>query len=411
MLNSVTFYRQHLALVAMMGLILLSAFVLTSPARARDMENLKGGVVVVIADEGALCGQKIGSGMVVRQDANRISIVTASHVVEGCKTINVQFYSQKIRSYPAKVLSMEGDDPDGLAIVTVTVPKDDMPTVTVLPLDSQLPVRSGDVVSIVGFPRKTGVKWAVTKGESIGIDGRKLKFSGLVDGGNSGGPLLKDGKVIGIVTQTQGDFSFAVPSLIVRYILEGWGVQFGVQLRKKPASLTLERLVSMIQEFGFHHPADLSTKGFAPSSQGTFQHQYEILDGERTKGIVDHATGLMWKDLSLREGVVRDKAGEQFDQWSQTKPLGFDDWRLPTIEELASLVEPIGLNDGNYLHPFLGNMTCAWSGDLLSTSFYEGGEISFEDAPLYVDFHGGAVLAPAFRYQRCGVFGVRTFQP
>lgn len=52
-----------------------------------------------------------------------------------------------------------------------------------------------------------------------------MTFSGPFDEGNSGGPLLIDGKVIGVITEKSGDFGFAAPALFVDYALKGWGVK------------------------------------------------------------------------------------------------------------------------------------------------------------------------------------------
>ena len=61
----------------------------------------------------------------------------------------------------------------------------------------------------------------------IGRKGPDFAFSGAVDEGNSGGPVLYQGKVIGIVMEAGNGFGNAVPSPTVRLTLEGWKVPFG----------------------------------------------------------------------------------------------------------------------------------------------------------------------------------------
>src|SRR5208282_2855879 len=74
-------------------------------------------------------------------------------------------------------------------------------------------------------------------------------------------------------------------------------------------------------------------------------HQYETKAVLGALVVVDHATGLMWQ---------RGGSGENSEQadWKETegyvqrlnakKLAGFDDWRLPTLEEAMSLMTPAG---------------------------------------------------------------------
>lgn len=49
-------------------------------------------------------------------------------------------------------------------------------------------------------------------------------FSGAADEGNSGGPLLRNGQVVGVVTAMTAQYGYAVPSAIVQLTLEGWRI-------------------------------------------------------------------------------------------------------------------------------------------------------------------------------------------
>jgi len=362
---------------------------------ADALEDLKQGVVVISVEGGRSCPKKVGSGFVVRQDRRFIYIVTASHVVGGCTNIGVQFYAEKLKTYEAKVLAQEGGNEQGLAILTTSVREKEIPNVTVLPLNLSLKVKSGDPITAIGFPRSTNVKWAVTQGEIIGKDGRALKFSGLVDGGNSGGPLFKNGNVIGIVAQTQGQFSYAVPSAIAQYILESWGVKFRVRLRSRPSSLPLSYIAEMVKRYSFHHPADLGAIGLSSSRQGTFEHDYEEKSLAENKVIIDHATGLMWEQFGSRSPMERDQADVYIQKLNETNFAGFQDWRLPTIEELASLIEPIGMNERTYINPHFFPLLWCWAVDDVTirdtSKDTEKNEVSFYDVPVYVSFAGGAI--------------------
>lgn len=114
-----------------------------------------------------------------------------------------------------------------------------------------------------------------------------------------------------------------------------------VQLRSEPNMLSVKHIVQMIQDYGFSHPYDLSEYELAGRIIGDFQHDYEprTIDGETI--VVDHATGLMWQAFGSAKPLVPWQAAKDFvQQLNQQQFAGFSDWRLPTVEELASLLEP-----------------------------------------------------------------------
>lgn len=208
-------------------LSLLCVFVISSSSQ--EIESLKKGVVKVssITVEGK---QKVGTGFIVRLEADAAYIVTASHVVEGARKVQVEFFTRRNRPVPARTIGIEGGYPQGLATLLV---EDKIPSgLSVLKLTSSLPVGGGDSVTTIGFPRIAGVPWATIPGNIIGRKGRAITFSGTVDEGNSGGPLIKEGLVIGVVTEVREQFAYAIPALIARYTLEGWGVKFKEEAKK-----------------------------------------------------------------------------------------------------------------------------------------------------------------------------------
>ena len=77
-------------------------------------------------------------------------------------------------------------------------------------------------MTTIGFPQISRVAWAVIKGDIVGQVGKTIVFSGAVDEGNSGGPLMKEGQVIGVVTEVTEQFAYAIPTLIAQYVVRGW---------------------------------------------------------------------------------------------------------------------------------------------------------------------------------------------
>lgn len=367
-------------------------FCTSIPVHASDVQGLKHGVVKITSH---VNGQtKVGTGIVVRQEPNAVFIATASHVIEGDPNPTVQFFSQPARLISATVIGMEGGDPRGLAVLVV---REDLPdTLRVLSLNSDLKVESGEALTVIGFPRRAGAPWAVTQGELVGRKGRDLVFSGAIAEGNSGGPLLKDHQVIGIVTEANPPFAYAAPAVLAQYVLESWGIRFGVHLRDEPATISLTYLKNLIRQKGFHHPFDGSEEGLPGGWIGTFRHSYEASTIKDFHVVVDHATGLMWQRSGSHEqisfGVKQQGPSDYVKELNQQTAAGFSDWRLPTVEELGSLLEPIGINEGKFIHTLFdpAQWECGTSDRIIKQMMY-GNEFFFPSKDVFVDFHSGRI--------------------
>jgi Tol biopolymer transport system component len=262
---------------------------------------------------------------------------------------------------PAKLIQQEGDDERGLAALAVqgNIPAD----VVVLKMNRGGPVHAGDPVTMIGFPAAGG-PWAVTKGEIVGRKAQSIVFSGAIEEGNSGGPLIHEGQVIGVVTDVQSLFSYAAPTLIAQYVLESWGVKFGDQLRSKPATVEPGYVVQMIREKGFNHPGDTSKEGGSGDVRGNFQHEYEVKTFKGINVVIDRATDLMWEQSGSTTRMAWKETKGYIETINGEGQAGFSDWRLPTVEELASLLEPIGENNGLYIDPvFDPRQSACWSSD------------------------------------------------
>ncbi len=134
---------------------------------------------------------------------NRDYLVTAAHVVEGCRRMELS---------DTTVLEIVRSEPD-LDLAVLKVPGD--PAVLFeagesdvwLELSPQLDARLGETVTALGFPYlgRFGQGLTVTGGNVSALPGgtfgeSQIMISAPVQPGNSGGPLLNaDGEVIGVV--------------------------------------------------------------------------------------------------------------------------------------------------------------------------------------------------------------------
>ncbi|MBC6950144.1 DUF1566 domain-containing protein [candidate division KSB1 bacterium] len=134
-------------------------------------------------------------------------------------------------------------------------------------------------------------------------------------------------------------------------------------LRSKPLPhLTAEEAKAMIKLYDFFDSSyNNSCKGVT--------HRYETLDHKGEKIVLDHATGLMWQQSGASEYMSFEKA-KKYQQSSNSKRFaGFDDWRLPTLEEAMSLMEREKKNGDLYIDPvFDRTQRYIWTSDKFSES-------------------------------------------
>ena len=78
--------------------------------------------------------------------------------------------------------------------------------------------------------------------------GVNIIIAAPIDDANSGGPVLADGKVVGIVTRGGSGLGTATLALIVKTYLEGNGVDWGSSATVRPPALTPQPTVTLTVE-------------------------------------------------------------------------------------------------------------------------------------------------------------------
>ena len=148
-----------------------------------------------------------------------------------------------------------------------------------------------------------------------------------------------------------------------------------IRLRSKPETVSEEDA-----------PKVFGISGVPGNPLEYIQNAYEVCDDV----VIDHATGLMWQQAGSDATMRFRNTSVYIDNLNAQKFAGFDDWRLPTIPELISLLEPEEQKHGFYVDPVLAlpegkKYPYYWSSDEVQVK----GESSSESAWLVSFLDGG----------------------
>jgi hypothetical protein len=96
----------------------------------------------------------------------------------------------------------------------------------------------------------------------------------------------------------------------------------------------------------------------------TISHDYEANTIKDDKVVIDHTTGLMWHQSGSFKNMSWKRAKKWVTELNEKGYAGFSDWRLPTLEEAVSLLEPIEKNGNQFIDPvFDKTQSSIWSCD------------------------------------------------
>ncbi len=139
-----------------------------------------------------------------------------------------------------------------------------------------------------------------------------------------------------------------------------------ITLRSSYKDLTVSQVQSM-SNISIRKKRDWGFVG-----HGTISHSYNLRSISGDKVVVDSATGLMWhqngfSEKSFAYGSNKSMRWDEAKEWVRNLNsrgyAGYHDWRLPTVEEAASLLESSKSN-GRYIDPvFNKKQEWIWTGD------------------------------------------------
>jgi hypothetical protein len=166
-------------------------------------------------------------------------------------------------------------------------------------------------------------------------------------------------------------------------------------LRSTPAPLTHLQIVAMLTKDDFYD-ARINAVGHGPA------HLYEHRVIGDAVVVLDHATGLMWQKSGSRDAMPLAEAAIYIRNINAKSFAGFTGWRLPTLEEAMSLMEPKPVGDYHISPEFEVGLreNFIWTADLTKNG-ERGFVLYFSDG--FVDSE-----VPAFN---AWVRAVRTLPP
>ncbi|MFK5969514.1 MAG: serine protease [Candidatus Marithrix sp.] len=200
--------KLYLVITILLTFVVNPIFSIKSEANEIKPEDFKKGIVKISSN-----GRQ-GTGFIVGISPNEVYILTVIHVVEGDPNPTIKFFENQ--EFKAKVLFNEEELDLSLLLVKDKLPKNIIP----LYLEKTFKkLEYDDKLFTFGFP-SGGADWTYSNLFYSALKGSKILFSGNINEGNSGGPVIKENKVIGIITSTT-TFTYARYTVMVRLFLSG----------------------------------------------------------------------------------------------------------------------------------------------------------------------------------------------
>jgi formylglycine-generating enzyme required for sulfatase activity len=204
------------------GMVMVaSVLVCESSVFAQNLESIKTGVVKITTGTG-----QVGTGFIVRVEQEVVYIITAAHVIAGEDQPEVEFFTK--RNVPVKSAVLPGaelnDDIRGLALVQVRGEAQIPDGVTSLSFSASTDLVSGGEDALIIGHSGGGGNWAVLKRNISNRVGRDISLDPGVASRFSGGPIIVQNQVVGIVMSNRDGFGLGITHKSVLNYMEGFGV-------------------------------------------------------------------------------------------------------------------------------------------------------------------------------------------
>jgi len=113
--------------------------------------------------------------------------------------------------------------------------------------------------------------------------------------------------------------------------------------------------------------------------------RFIVLTNFNSEAVLDRETGLVWEKTPSASLFVGDNPPDSFGGWAAEYCIGLNvggrhGWRLPTIQELESLVDDTQMPALPLGHPFIGISGSYWTSTLVNSGLAAGDHIFFDFA-------------------------------
>jgi hypothetical protein len=133
-----------------------------------------------------------------------------------------------------------------------------------------------------------------------------------------------------------------------------------INIRSKYKSLSIAEIKAMVKEKNFFDKYW--------NKHGEFENEYEELEIENKKVVLDYATNLMWHQSGSADFINPEEAAKWLADLNKSEYAGQTSWRLPTLEEALTLMENEKLNNNFYIDSVFDSWQwCILTGDSLGT--------------------------------------------
>ncbi len=138
----------------------------------------------------------------------------------------------------------------------------------------------------------------------------------------------------------------------------------------------------------------------------TIIHRYENKSISGDNVVIEHATGLMWYQSGSEKDMVWNEARQWVKDLNRRGYAGYFDWRLPTVEEAASLLESSKKGDLYIDTVFDVTQSSIWTGDENDSASYLDGVWSIR----FIGGYGGGSVCWCYENARNYVRPVRSMK-
>ena len=155
-----------------------------------------------------------------------------------------------------------------------------------------------------------------------------------------------------------------------------------IKFRDKPTTLSSDDVKAMLKKMNF-----FDSSWYKDASGFANQYKAEAIKGDEV--VFDDASGLMWQQGGSSDWMGNDTAKKWIAELNKKGFAGFHDWRLPTLEEAMSLMEPKQRENGLYINPiFDSNQSWIWTCD----------QVQGASSAWVIDFDVGECFSTLFGY-------------